>query len=304
MLRSPARVSRGFVVLLAGVLIVFIGVAGVLYAMNAEQERAMRIATAKDKQQHAQLLSRLRNESDDNKSLSNENTPIPSGTGSTFAPRGGAAPSKIQTSTSSPLTSKDCNDGGPHTDTADLVAIIVNKKHCIQPIDFTPALATVSCAGSGSATISTFAVSSFKQLCATAKSAGVPLGITSSYRSYQTQVSTYNYWVSTSGQAGADRYSARPGHSEHQTGLSIDFSAGAGSLDGFTGTPQQQWMAANAWRYGFIQRYTAQNSTLTGYNAESWHYRYVGTSVAAQIHNLGPSASLESLWGVSGGDYK
>lgn len=303
-LHFSARPSRGFVILLATVTVIFATIGGVLYATSAEQDRAIRIMAAQHKRKHTELLARLQTESSDAKALSSESTPIPATGGSSLVRPGAGAPSKVDaaTSSSAPI-GKHCDAGGPHTDTGDLVAIIVNKKHCLRPIDFVPALQTVSCAGGESATISTLAVASFRQLCTAAKNAGVPLGVTSSYRSYQTQVSTYNYWVSVSGQAGADRYSARPGHSEHQTGLSIDFSAGSGSLDGFTGTPQQQWMAAHAWKYGFIQRYTAQNSALTGYNAESWHYRYVGTSVAAQIHNLGPSASLESLWGVSGGDY-
>lgn len=194
-----------------------------------------------------------------------------------------------------------CSKPNAHSDPT-RIDVIVNKKHCIQPLTFTPNTSTVACAGGGTAVIAIAAVDDFKALCNAAKEAGVPLGATSSYRSYQTQVTTYNYWVSQGGQAAADRYSARPGYSEHQTGLSVDFSAGNSGLDSFTGTPQQKWMAKNAYKYGWIQRYTTQNSNITGYNAESWHYRYIGRSAAANYLSSG-AGSLEKFWGVSGGDY-
>lgn len=297
-LRRSVQPSRDFFLALIACVIIFGLVIGVLRIISMNEERAVLATSARGERSHTALLARLQAE-DSGKSATNESTP------SNILTRPGAtAPSKVRSANHGIQAPANCNKGGPHADTDNLIAIIVNKKHCLKPIDFVPALQTVSCAGSGSATLSPIAVTAFKELCAAAKNAGVPLGITSSYRSYETQVSTYSYWVSVSGPAGADRYSARPGYSEHQTGLSVDFSASEGSLDGFTGTPQQKWMAANAWKYGFIQRYTAQNSALTGYNAESWHYRYVGTAVASQIHSLGPSASLESLWGVPGGDYQ
>jgi len=204
---------------------------------------------------------------------------------------------KSTTSTSS----ASCSTPNSHSDPT-RIDVIVNKKHCIQPLTFTPNTVSVSCAGGDNAVIASVAASDYKALCDAAKTAGVPLGITSSYRSYQTQVSTYNYWVAQGGQAAADRYSARPGYSEHQTGLSVDFSAGNSGLDSFTGTAQQKWMAKNAPTYGWVQRYTSTNTAITGYNAESWHFRYVGRSAAASY--LASSAgSLEKFWGISGGDY-
>lgn len=194
------------------------------------------------------------------------------------------------------------NDIGTHGDPSTLT-VIVNKKHPINPINFTPSVVSVTCAGNGTAIIRDDVKADFTALCDAAAAAGVPLGISSSYRSYTTQISTYNYWVGISGKAGADTYSARPGYSEHQTGLSVDFSvAGGAGLSDFTGTPQQKWLAENAWKYGFIQRYTTQNSSETGYNAESWHFRYLGRALASDYTKSGTS-SLESYWGVSGGDY-
>lgn len=193
-------------------------------------------------------------------------------------------------------------DGGAHSNPAS-IDVVVNKKHPINPINYAPSLQTVSCGGNGSATIQVQAASDFSALCAAAAAAGQPLGVSSSYRSYSEQVSTYNYWVSVSGQSGADTYSARPGYSEHQTGLAVDLRVPGGpELSEFTGTSQQQWLAANAYKYGFIQRYTAANTAETGYTAETWHFRYIGREAAA-AYTLSGASSLERYWGVSGGGY-
>ena len=212
-----------------------------------------------------------------------------------------AAAAREAVKNSAPKSSTNCSVPNAHSDPT-RIDVIVNKKHCIQPLTFTPNTVSVSCAGGGNAVIASVAASDYKALCDAAKAAGVPLGITSSYRSYQTQVSTYNYWVAQGGQAAADRYSARPGYSEHQTGFSVDFSAGNSGLDSFTGTAQQKWMAKNAPTYGWIQRYTTVNAAITGYNAESWHFRYIGRSAAASYLASGVG-SLEKFWGISGGDY-
>ncbi len=184
------------------------------------------------------------------------------------------------------------------------IDVVVNKKHPLQPLRYAPNVTTAACSTSGSAVISVLAVSDFQALCNAAKAAGVPLNTSSSYRSYDTQVYTYNHWVSVNGsQAAADRVSARPGYSEHQTGLAADFSVPNGpSLDNFTGTPQQKWLSVNAWKYGWIQRFTASNSAYTGYDPESWHYRYIGRSTA-QTYVSNNGGSLEQFWGIPGGSY-
>jgi len=212
-----------------------------------------------------------------------------------------AAAAREAAKSTTPTSSASCSTPNSHSDPT-RIDVIVNKKHCIQPLTFTPNTVSVSCAGGDNAVIAASAVNDFKALCNAAKAEGAPLGITSSYRSYQTQVSTYNYWVTQGGQTAADRYSARPGYSEHQTGLSVDFSAGNSGLDSFTGTAQQKWMAKNAPTYGWIQRYTTANTAITGYNAESWHFRYVGRS-AASSYLASNAGSLEKFWGISGGDY-
>ncbi len=207
----------------------------------------------------------------------------------------------LESSSVNPPAAMSAVLGTTHNDPT-AIDVLVNKKHPLSPLNFTPELQAVSCSGS-SGQLRTEAVAEFVTLCAAAAAANVPIGLSSSFRSYDTQVSTYNYWVSQSGTAGADTYSARPGYSEHQTGLAMDVRVpGGAELSDFTGSAQQQWMAAHAHEYGFIQRYTESNSAETGYTAESWHFRYVGRSIAA-AYSASYANSLESYWGVSGGGY-
>ncbi len=133
--------------------------------------------------------------------------------------------------------------------------------------------------------------------------AGLGLSVQSAYRSYDTQVRVYNQDVAAHGQAYADTDTARPGTSEHQTGLAVDISAvpASCSLDACFGTtPQGIWLAANAWRFGFLLRYPADKVAVTGYTYEPWHFRYIGTDLAAQLHKTGVT-TLEEFFGVPGG---
>ena len=84
----------------------------------------------------------------------------------------------------------------------------------------------------------------------------------------------------------ADTYSARPGHSEHQTGLAIDLAAFNSNLNNFEETKEYEWVKDNAHLYGFILRYPKGKEHITGYMFEPWHYRYVGTKVAKEIYEM------------------
>ena len=110
----------------------------------------------------------------------------------------------------------------------------------------------------------------------------------SGYRSYTYQEKLYNKYVKIDGKEKADTYSAKPGHSEHQTGLAVDISNGITSYMNFENTDEYKWMINNAYKYGFILRYPKGKETITGYNYESWHYRYVGINIATYIkkHNI------------------
>lgn len=120
----------------------------------------------------------------------------------------------------------------------------------------------------------------------------------SGFRSYDTQVELYNNYVATDGQEAADRYSARPGYSEHQTGLAFDIKDAAGQL--LTEPEASQWLAENAHKYGFIIRFPEGGEESTGYMPEQWHVRYIGKE-ATDIYKSGKT--LEEYYGVQGGDY-
>ncbi len=195
------------------------------------------------------------------------------------------------------IDSGACNRAISHNNPA-AIDVVVNKKHCLQPLSYTPGDLVTS----NGATLSALAASAYDQLFAAAAAAGQGFYVTSSYRSYSSQIATYNYWVSVSGKGGADTYSARPGYSEHQTGLAFDVAANGCVLDCFGSTSQYQWLQQNAAQFGFIQRYYAGYESITGYKAEEWHYRYVGVAVASDMQAKGVK-TLEQYWGIEGGDY-
>lgn len=117
--------------------------------------------------------------------------------------------------------------------------------------------------------------------------AGYSFSANSTYRSYQTQAAIYQSAVNAFGQAYADRSSARPGHSEHQMGTTADIGARGLYLEDFVGTPEADWVAENAYRFGFIVSYPDGKEHITGYMYEPWHVRYVGVDVAAQVMDSG-----------------
>ncbi|MEO4054928.1 D-alanyl-D-alanine carboxypeptidase family protein [Solibacillus sp. CAU 1738] len=128
----------------------------------------------------------------------------------------------------------------------------------------------------------------FEKMAASAKNEGFELVAFSGYRSYDYQVTLYTNYLNRDGKAAADRYSARPGYSEHQTGLTFDIGEkGREDLwltSEFGETPAGQWLMKNAHNYGFIQRYPKGKEDITGYMYESWHYRYVGVELATAIY--------------------
>jgi len=130
-----------------------------------------------------------------------------------------------------------------------------------------------------------------------AKLEGVDLSIVSGYRSYQTQIDTYNYWLKmNNGNTNlVDTFSARAGHSQHQLGTVIDFSTNEirDKLgDEFSNTKASKWLSQNAYKYGFVISYPKGYENITGYKHESWHYRYIGVENAQNMINLGKILEL------------
>lgn len=119
---------------------------------------------------------------------------------------------------------------------------------------------------------------------------GYELYARSGYRSYGTQKDLYNSYVKNHGQASADKYSAKPGQSEHQTGLSMDITCAAMNFqldDTFGNTDEGKWVSENAHRFGFIVRYPKDMEAVTGYFYEPWHIRYLGVELATKVYESG-----------------
>lgn len=194
------------------------------------------------------------------------------------------------------VASATCDVHNPTT-----VTIIVNKKHCINPPSWAPSdLTYVARTGY---VLRAVATTHMEAMMNAAAAAGLPFSLTSSYRSYDAQVATYNNWVAVNGsQAAADTVSARPGYSEHQTGLAADLKINGCALECFAGTAQYTWLTQHAAEYGFIERYPPNLTAITGYSPEAWHWRYVGKETATAMKARGIQ-TLETYFNVSGGDY-
>ncbi len=164
------------------------------------------------------------------------------------------------------------------TDMSDGYLIICNKYHKLKD-NYVPDL--VSLSGYGGGQMEKVAAEHFKEMSNAAKKEGIKINNVSGYRSFNTQKSLYNNYVNRDGKAKADTYSARPGTSEHQTGLASDINSVSSS---FENTSAFKWLKVNAHKYGFILRYPKGKEFITGYMYEPWHFRYVGEEVAQVIY--------------------
>jgi D-alanyl-D-alanine carboxypeptidase len=189
--------------------------------------------------------------------------------------------------------------------------VIVNKHRPLKPANYVPAdlvQPNVALAVAGEAAQLNFTTAAAaERMFAAAAADGVTMTLASGYRSYATQVVTYNGWVSSEGRAAADTASARPGYSEHQTGWAFDIGDGGGACafqPCFAEQPAATWAKANAYRFGFVVRYPLNQHTTTGYFYESWHLRYVGVEAATDMRKRG-IATLEQYFGVEAApDYR
>ena len=131
-------------------------------------------------------------------------------------------------------------------------------------------------------------VDAFLNMWGDAKAEGIYLLVDSAYREYAKQESVYKDYENQKGTKYADSIAARPGYSEHQTGLSLDiYSKECTSASSFKDSKTYAWLMANAHKYGFILRYPKDKEKITGYNYESWHFRYLGVDLATKVYNEG-----------------
>ena len=175
------------------------------------------------------------------------------------------------------------------TDTSLNEQMIVNKFYALSE-DYTPEnLVSIpldySYGTEGENQLIEYAYDKFLDLWQAAHDEGFYLMVTSSYRDYASQKEIYDYRKATQGERKADETAARPGHSEHQTGLVVDMtSTTEPSATDFSESEAYKWLKEHAHEFGFIERYPADKEYLTGYSPESWHWRYVGIEAATVMH--------------------
>lgn len=189
--------------------------------------------------------------------------------------------------------------------------VIANKQHPLSPPNYAPSNLVVpniplrANITSSEKYARSDVATALQTMVTDAKAVGVNLNLQSGYRSYSYQGSLYNRYVTQQGQAVADSQSARPGYSEHQTGLAVDLGGTSNpSCDVdkcYDSTIEGKWLASNSYRFGFIVRYPIDKQAVTGYTYEPWHVRYVGTELSQEMHTKAVS-TLEEFFGISGGE--
>ena len=152
---------------------------------------------------------------------------------------------------------------------------------------------------SGGGSVRRVVLADLRAMVRASRMAGARLAVESPYRSYATQVWTFAHWVRVGGAGAALETSARPGHSEHQLGTTIDFRSVGGGNPWFYRdwgrSREGAWLARNAWKYGFVMSYPKGRKSVTCYAYEPWHYRYVGRDLAKQVHVSGRTLR-QVLW--------
>lgn len=167
------------------------------------------------------------------------------------------------------------------------IGVLINKNHCFSPNDWEPDDLT----DVNGYPMRKEAAKYMNDMFTDSAAAGVTMNLSSTYRSYADQRTVYDDWVKTGGSTDiADIVSARPGYSEHQTGLAADFIAPGCVLECFAGTPAYTWLKTHAADYGYINRYPSGLSDITGYAPEPWHWRYVGIIAAKDMKSKGIQA--------------
>lgn len=202
-------------------------------------------------------------------------------------------PVPTQTTTPAPPPPPSFDKAARSIDDPNSIWVVVDRLRPLNPQDYAPGdLVDVPVAHTWDPLLRQEASDAIVTMFAAARDeAGLYLASNSAYRSYSTQVDLYS---------PGDPTTAPPGTSEHQTGLAMDIGAESGACslnECFAGTPEGQWLAANAWRFGFLLRFPSDKADVTGYPFEPWHYRYIGVELATEMHNTG-FTTLEEFFGL------
>ncbi len=170
-----------------------------------------------------------------------------------------------------------------------------------------PGLTSTANAGlNGGYSVRSLVITDLRAMARAARAAGARLAVQSAYRSYAYQRAVFKHWVEVYGYAAAVKASARPGHSEHQLGTTLDFRSYGSSTppweyEDWARTKAGAWLKANAWRYGFLMSYPSGKISLTCYRYEPWHYRYVGREYAKAVRES-KLTLRQWLWAKGFGD--
>jgi D-alanyl-D-alanine carboxypeptidase len=172
--------------------------------------------------------------------------------------------------------------------------VVVDKARPLAPLDYAPPdLVPI-----GGRELRAEAAQAMTDMFAAAAAEGLTLSVQSAYRSYAYQVDTFRNQVARFGQAQAEIQVARPGYSEHQTGLAADIGGGGCDIEScFATTAEGRWVAANGPRFGYVVRYPDGAQDVTGYKYEPWHVRYVGAALATEMQRTGV-ATMEQFFGL------
>ena len=217
-------------------------------------------------------------------------TPKPASTPTvTPAPTGSPTPSASPTPSYKP--------GLYSIDAPNSLWVVVDKKRPLNPANYVPASLVAPRFDDGAGynpnrlQLAKVAAKAIKVMATAMMSAGAgTLALASTYRSYNTQVAVHNKDVAALGLVAGENLAARPGYSEHQTGLAADLAAvgqGCSIQVCFATTKAGKWLAANSWQYGWILRYPNGRTPTTGYQFEPWHFRYVGIELSTEMHRTG-----------------
>lgn len=178
------------------------------------------------------------------------------------------------------------------------IDVFVSKSYPLSPARYVPKTKTLK---GTSIRLRPEAADAYLKMKTAAKKSGVNIALVSGYRSYDRQAQLFRQYTQQYGSKDAQRISAKPGTSEHQTGLAVDVgntNHQCGLQACFESTKVGRWMAKNAHKYGFILRYPKGYESVTGYAYEPWHFRYVGTSLAKSYTRSG-ARTLEHYYGVA-----
>lgn len=175
-----------------------------------------------------------------------------------------------------------------YTDTTETdkfsITMLVNKYHGVTEDFAVPDLTAISdeCSAQKDAYLTSEAAKAFEKMCYAAKNEGYQILANSSYRDYQTQKDTWQFYYDLYGKSYVDKYVTMPGYSEHQTGLALDVKSANSNI--FKNSKEYTWMIDNSYKYGFIHRYKEEKVNITGISSEAWHFRYVGVEAATYMY--------------------